>query len=161
EEADHYQNEQDQLTQSLAQKRQENQQIDQQEQQMSLDLSDLEKKVGGLAESKQEADARVKIFVEKREKLAVETEERAEKVRLARGKFEEVQREVHGFEVQEAQVNVELRNIEEKLQVEYKVDLDNPPMALEKDFDENETEKECIELRAKIERLGLVNIVAV
>jgi chromosome segregation protein len=124
-------------------------------------LTDLEKKVGGLAETKGSADARVKVFVEKREKIAVETEERAEKVRVSRTKFEEIQREVHGFEVTEAQMNVEVRNIEEKLQVEYKVDLDNPPVALGKDFDGDSAEKESIELRAKIERLGLVNMVAV
>ncbi len=161
EEAERYQKEQDQLSQSVAQKKEENQQLDLQEQQLFLDLNDLEKKVGGLSESKQEADARVKIFVEKREKIAIETEERAEKVRQARSKFEEVQKEVHGFEVQEAQINVEVRNIEEKLQVEYKVDLENPPVALEKGFDGEDAEKESIELRAKIERLGLVNMVAV
>lgn len=161
EEADHYQKEQDQLVQSVAQKKEENHQIDQQENQLSLDLTDLEKKVGGLAESKGSADARVKVFVEKREKIAVEAEERAEKVRVSRTKFEEIQREVHGFEVTEAQMNVEVRNIEEKLQVEYKVDLDNPPVALGKDFDGDSAEKESIELRAKIERLGLVNMVAV
>jgi chromosome segregation protein len=161
EEAERYQKEQDQLAQSVTQKREENQQLDLQEQQLFLDLNDLEKKVGGLSESKQESDARVKIFVEKREKIAVETEERAEKVRQARSKFEEIQKDVHGFEVQEAQMNVEIRNIEEKLQVEYKVDLDNPPVALEKGFDGDDAEKESIELRAKIERLGLVNMVAV
>ncbi len=161
EEAERYQVEQDQLAQSAAQKREENHQIDLQEQQLSLDLDDLEKKVGGLSESKQEADTRVKIIVEKREKIAMETEERAEKVRQARGKFEEIQKDLHGYELQEAQVNVETRNIEEKLQVEYKVDLDNPPVSLEKDFDDEAAEKESIELRAKIERLGLVNMVAV
>ena len=77
------------------------------------------------------------------------------------GKFEEVQRDLHSFEVQEAQIHVESRNIEEKLQVEYKVDLENPPVALEASFDAEEAEKETIELRAKIERLGLVNMVAV
>ena len=161
EEAERYQTEQDQLTQSVAQKKEENQQIDLQEQQLSLDLDDLEKRVGGLSESKQAADARVKIIVEKREKAAMETEERTEKVRQARAKGEEIQRDLHGFEVQEAQMNVEARNIEEKLQVEYKVDLDNPPVTIEKDFDEETAEKESIELRAKIERLGLVNMVAV
>ncbi|HJT25722.1 MAG TPA: chromosome segregation protein SMC [bacterium] len=161
EEAERYQIEQDQLNQSVAQKTEENKQIDLQEQQLSLDLDDLEKKVGGLSDSKQEADARVKIIVEKRERAAMETEDRAEKVRQARAKGEEIQRDLHGFEVQEAQMNVEARNIEEKLQVEYKVDLDNPPVALEKDFDEDTAEKESIELRAKIERLGLVNMVAV
>jgi chromosome segregation protein len=161
EEAEHYQKEQDQLVQSVAQKKEEIEQIDKQEGQLSLDLTDLEKKAGGLVETKEAADARVKIFVEKREKIAVEAEERSEKVRVARTKFEEIQREVHGFEVTEAQLNVESRNIEEKLQVEYKVDLENPPVALEKGFDGDSAEKESIELRAKIERLGLVNMVAV
>ncbi len=161
EEAERYQLEQDQLTQSAAQKGEENKQIDLQEQQLSLDLDDLEKKAGGLSEAKQQADARVRIIVEKREKAAMETEERTEKVRQARAKSEDIQKDLHHFEVQEAQVNVEMRNIEEKLQVEYKVDMDNPPVALEEDFNGEAAEKQSIELRAKIERLGLVNMVAV
>ncbi len=161
EEAERYQLEQDQLAQSAVQKGEENKQIDFQEQQLSLDLDDLEKKVGGLSEAKREADVRVKIIVEKRERAAMETEERAEKVRLARAKADEIQKELHHFEVQDAQVNVEMRNIEEKLQAEYKVDPDNPPVSVEKDFDDEAAETESIELRAKIERLGLVNMVAV
>ncbi len=161
EEAERYQTEQDQLTQSVAQKREENQQLDLQENQLSLDLTDLEKRVGGLSETKGEADEKVKLIVEKREKIAAETEDRSEKVRQARSKFDEIQRDHHSYEVQEAQFNVEIRNIEEKLQVEYRVDLDNAPVAAEKDFDGEAAEKECIELRAKIERLGLVNMVAV
>jgi chromosome segregation protein len=161
EEAERYQTEQDQLTQSVAQKKEENQQLELQGQQLTFDLDDLEKRAGGLVQSKQEADGKVKAILDKREKIAAETEERTDKVRRARLKFEEVQRDLHSFEVQEAQVNVEVRNIEEKLQVEYRVDLDNPPVALEKDFDGEAAEKECVELRAKIERLGLVNMVAV
>lgn len=161
EEAERYQIEQDQLTQSVGQKKEENRQIDEQENQLSLDLDDLEKKAGGLSSSKDEADAQVKVIVEKREKIAAEAEERAEKVRQARSKSDEIQKDLHSFEVQEAQVNVEMRNIEEKLQVEYKVDLDNPPVTVEKDFNPEAAETECIELRAKIERLGLVNMVAV
>ena len=161
EEAERYQTEQDQLAQSVAQKREENKRIDLEEQQLSLDLDDLEKKVGGLSHSKQEADVRVKVILEKREKTALETEERAEKVRRSRGKIEEIQKDLHGLEVHEAQIHVETRNIEEKLQVEYKVDTANPPVDVEKDFDAEAAEKESIELRAKIERLGLVNMVAV
>ncbi len=161
EEAERYQTEQDQLTQSVAQKREENQQLESQENQLTLDLDDLGKRVGGLSQAKQEADGKVKGIVEKREGIAAETEERSEKVRLARSKFEEIQRDLHSFEVQEAQMNVEIRNIEEKLQVEYRVDLENAPVELEKGFDGDEAEKQSIELRAKIERLGLVNMVAV
>ncbi len=161
EEAQRYQTEQDQLTQAVTQKRDENQQIHQQEDQLSLDLTDLEKKVGGLSETKQISDEKVKGIVEKRDAIAAETEERAEKVRKSRSKFEEVQKDLHSFEVQEAQINVEVRNIEEKLQVEYKVDMDNSPVDLDKNFDGEAAEKESIELRAKIERLGLVNMVAV
>ena len=161
EEAERYQNEHDHLTQSVAQKKEENQQLELQGQQMTLDLDDMEKKVGGLSQTKQDADDRVREVVTKREKIAAQTEERTNKVHQARSKFEEVQRGLHSFEVQEAQFNVEVRNIEEKLQVEYKVDLDNPPVTPEKDFDGDAAEKECIELRAKIERLGLVNMVAV
>jgi chromosome segregation protein len=161
EEAERYQTEQNQLTQSVEQKRQENSQIDEQEQQLSLDLTTLEQKAGGLSETKQSADDKVKVISEKREKIAAETHAWTEKVHRSRAKSEDVQKELHGFEVQEAQINVESRNIEEKLQVEYKVDLDNAPVALEKDFDSETAEKESIELRAKIERLGLVNMVAV
>jgi chromosome segregation protein len=161
EEAERYQKEQDQLTQSVSQKSEENKQLNEQEQQLSLDLTDLEKRVGGLSHTKQEADGKVQEILKKREAIAAETEERTEKVRHARTKFEDVQRNLHSFEVQEAQLNVEHRNIEEKLEVEYKVDLENPPVALDKDFDGDSAEKETIELRAKIERLGLVNMVAV
>ncbi|HUO57342.1 MAG TPA: chromosome segregation protein SMC [bacterium] len=161
EEAERYQKEQDQLTKSVAQKREENLQLDSQENQLSLDLDDMEKRMGGLSQAKDEADVKVRGIVERREKAAAETEERTEKVRGARGKFEEIQRELHGFEVHEAQMNVEMRNIEEKLQVEYRVDLENPPVTPDKNFDGDAAEKECIELRAKIERLGLVNMVAV
>ena len=160
EEADRYQMENDQLVQSVSQKREENERLGQQEQQLSLDLTDLGKRVGGLEQSKQEADVKVQGILQKREAAAAQTEERAEKVRQARGKFEDIQKDLHSFELQEAQVNVELRNIEEKLQIEYKVDLDNPPVSVEKDFDGEAAEKESIELRAKIERLGLVNMVA-
>ncbi len=161
EEAERYQNELDQLTQVIEQKRKENQEIDQQENQLSLDLTDLEEKAGGLFKTKQDAEDKVKVVAEKREKIAVETHAWTEKVHQARSKSEEVQKDLHNFEVQEAQINVEFRNIEEKLQVEYKVDMDNSPVALEKDFNGEEAEKESIELRAKIERLGLVNMVAV
>ena len=161
EEAERYQTEQVQLTQSVEQKRLENSQIDEQEQQLSLELTTLEEKAGGLSETKQSADAKVKVISEKREKIAAETHFWTEKVHHSRDKAEDVQKELHGFEVQEAQINVESRNIEEKLEVEYKVDLDNSPVTLEKDFDSETAEKESIELRAKIERLGLVNMVAV
>jgi chromosome segregation protein len=126
-----------------------------------LDLTTLEEKAGGLSETKQSADAKVKVISEKREKIAAETHVWTEKVHHSRAKAEDVQKELHGFEVQEAQINVESRNIEEKLEVEYKVDLDNSPVTLEKDFDSETAEKESVELRAKIERLGLVNMVAV
>ncbi len=161
EEAERYQAEQDHLTQSVAQKKHENQELESQGEQLTLDLSDLEKRVGGLSEAKKEADGKVKAIVDKREKIAAQTEERTEKVRHARSKFEDIQRDLHALELQEAQMNVEVRNIEEKLQVEYRVDLENAPVAIEKDFDGDSAEKECIELRAKIERLGLVNMVAV
>jgi chromosome segregation protein len=161
EEADRYRMEQDQLAQSAAQKREENQNLESQTQQLSLDLDDMEKKVGGLSQIKLDADEKVKQILQKREAIAAETEERSEKVHRARTRFEEVQRELHSLEVQEAQFDVEVRNIEEKLQVEYKVDLDNPPVTPGEDFDGPAAEKESIELRAKIERLGLVNMVAV
>jgi chromosome segregation protein len=135
--------------------------LDLQEQQLSLDLDDLLKKVGGLGRAKQEADEKVREIQSKRELIAAEAEERADKVRKARVRSEEVQRELHGLEVTQAQYEVETRTIEEKLQVEYKVDLEAPPVALEADFDADSAERECIELRAKIERLGLVNMVAV
>ena len=61
EEAERYQTEQVQLTQSVEQKRLENSQIDEQEQQLSLDLTTLEEKAGGLSETKQSADAKVKV----------------------------------------------------------------------------------------------------
>jgi len=160
EEADRYQSEQDQLTQSVAQKKEENERLEKEEQQLSLDLTDLEVKAGTLSQDRLEADKKVQAVVEKREGIASETEAKVEKVHQARGKFEEVQKEYHAFEVQEAQINVENRNIEEKLQVEYKVDLDNPPVALTEDFDGEAAEKESIELKAKIDRLGLVNMVA-
>jgi chromosome segregation protein len=161
EEADRYSMEQEQLVQSAAQKREENQNLESQSQQLLLDLDDMEKKVGGLSQIKLEADDKVKQILQKREAIAAETEERSEKVRQARTRFEEVQKELHSLEVQEAQLDVEVRNIEEKLQVEYKVDLDNPPVTPGEDFDGAAAEKESIELRAKIERLGLVNMVAV
>ena len=101
------------------------------------------------------------MIVIQREAVAQEAEERAEKVRWARSKGEEIQKDYHSLEVQEAQFNVEIRNIEEKLQVEYKVDLNNPPVDLGKDFDGETAENQSVELRAKIERLGLVNMVAV
>jgi chromosome segregation protein len=81
-------------------------------------------------------------------------------VRQARDKQESVQHELHNLEVQEAQMSVEMRNIEEKLQIEYKVDPENPPVALEEGFHEVAAEEKVLELRAKIERLGLVNMVA-
>ncbi len=160
EEADRYQLEQDQLTQSIALKKDENQQLENQDRQLSLDLSDLEQKAGGLTNSKKEADEKVQAVLTQREGVAAETEERIEKVKKSRLKLEEVQRELHGFAVQEAQIGVEIRNYEEKLQVEYKVDLDNPPVTPQEGFDSAAAETESIELRAKIERLGLVNMVA-
>ncbi|HVM32948.1 MAG TPA: chromosome segregation protein SMC [bacterium] len=161
EEADRYQTEQTQLSEMIVQKAEENTKLDEQNQQLSLALDDLGKKTSGLTQAKQEADAKVDAIVEKRAGVAAEAEGIAEKVRASRGKFEEVQRDLHSFEVQEAQIHVEARNIEEKLQVEYKVDLENPPVALDESFDADEAEKETIELRARIERLGLVNMVAV
>ncbi len=159
-EATRYQTEQDQLVQSVEQKRGENSKIGEQEQQLSLDLTGLEQKAGGLSETKQKADDNVKVIAEKREIIAAETHAWTEKVHQARAKAEEIQRELHGFEIQETQIVVESRNIQEKLEVEYKVDLDNPPVTLEKDFDIESAENESIELKAKIERLGMVNMVA-
>jgi chromosome segregation protein len=161
EEADRYQKEQTQLSEMMVQKSDENVKLDEQNNQLSLALDDLEKKTSGLTDAKRDADAKVDAIVDKRGGVAAEVEAVAEKVRGSRGKFEEVQRDLHSFEVQEAQIHVESRNIEEKLQVEYKVDLENPPVALEASFDAEEAERETIELRAKIERLGLVNMVAV
>ncbi len=160
EEADRYQTEQDQLTHSVALKKDENQQLESQDRQLSLDLTDLEQKAGGLTHSKKEADDKVHAVMAKRETVAAETEERIERVKKSRIKLEEIQKEMHGLAVQEAQINVEIRNYEEKLQVEYKVDIENPPVTPQEDFDAALAETECIELRAKIERLGLVNMVA-
>jgi chromosome segregation protein len=161
EEADRYQKEQAQLSEMIVQKNEENAQLAQQSDQLSLALDDLTKKTSGLSEAKREADAKVDQIVDKRGGVAAEVETMAEKVHSSRAKFEEIQRDLHSFEVQEAQIHVESRNIEEKLQVEYKVDLENPPVALEDSFNSDTAEKESIELRAKIERLGLVNMVAV
>ncbi len=161
EEADRYQKEQAQLSEMIVQKNEENAQLAQQSDQLSLALDDLTKKTSGLSEAKREADAKVDQIVDKRGGVAAEVETMAEKVHSSRAKFEEIQRDLHSFEVQEAQIHVESRNIEEKLQVEYKVDLENPPVALDDSFNADTAEKESIELRAKIERLGLVNMVAV
>ncbi len=160
EEAERYQAELDQLARLVTQKKEENQQLGLQEQQLSLDLEDLDRRIGGLSQSKKDADEQAGQVSEKRAALSAETEALAEKVRQARLKFEEVQKELHALDLQEAQISVEIRNIEEKLQLEYKVDPENPPVALEKDFDGETAERESIELRAKIDRLGLVNMVA-
>jgi chromosome segregation protein len=161
EEAERYQKEQNQLSVMIVQKTEENQKLEDQNQQLSLALDDLEKKTSGLSQVKQEADQKVQVIVNKREAMAVEVEAVSDKVRSSRAKFEDIQKDLHGFEVQEAQIHVETRNIEEKLQVEYKVDLENPPVSLDESFNSEKAEKESIELRAKIERLGLVNMVAV
>ena len=161
EEAERYQKEQEQLTQSVEQKKQENQQLDLEEQQLSLDLADLEKKTEGLSKGRLEADEKVRAMADKRDKFAGAMEGVSEKVRDARTRMEEIQRELHALELQEAQSDVEIRNIDEKLEVEYKVDLSNPPVAVGEDFDPQDAERECVDLRAKIERLGLVNMVAV
>ncbi len=160
EEAERYQKESDQLALSIGQKTQENVDIDSQETQLSLALTDLEGRVSGLAGRKAEADSKVQEALRKREEIACGVETLAGSVRNSRDRFEEVQQELHGHEVQEAQVAVELRNIEEKLQVELHVDLDNPPTTLGDEFSEKETEQKLIELHARIERLGLVNMVA-
>ncbi len=160
EEAERYQAELNQLARLVSQKKDENQQLGLQEQQLSLDLEDLDRKIGGLSQTKRDADKQAGKVAEKRAAVSAEAGERAEKVRQARVRFEEVQKELHALDLQEAQISVEIRNIEEKLQYEYKVDPENPPVALEKEFDGEEAEKESIELRAKIDRLGLVNMVA-
>lgn len=160
EEADRYQVEQDQLAHSVNLKNEENQQLESQDRQLSLDLTSLEEKAGGLTNFKKEADEKVHAVQTQRESIAAETEERIEKVKKSRVKLEEIQREINGFAIQEAQVNVEIRNYEEKLQVEYKVDMDNSPVIPEEGFDAAAAETQCIELRAKIDRLGLVNMVA-
>lgn len=160
EEADRYQVEQDQLTHSVTLKNEENQQLESQDRQLSLDLNSLEEKAGGLTNFKKEADEKVQAVLIQRETIAAETEERIERVKKSRVKLEEIQRELNSFAIQEAQFNVEIRNYEEKLQVEYKVDLDNPPVHPEEGFDAGAAETQCIELRAKIDRLGLVNMVA-
>jgi chromosome segregation protein len=97
---------------------------------------------------------------DKRDESAREVEGHSERLRQAREKQEVVQRELHQLEVQEAQMAVEMRNIEEKLQVEHKVDLANPPVEVGEGFSDAEAEEKIVELRAKIERLGLVNMVA-
>lgn len=160
EEADRYQSESDQLSVMVGQKRQENESIESQDGQLSLALADLEQRIAGLSGRKAESDAVVKTAQEKRDEAAREVEGHADHLRTAREKQETVQRELHQLEVQEAQMAVEMRNIEEKLQIEHKVDLTNPPVEVGKDFSEAEAEEKIVELRAKIERLGLVNMVA-
>ncbi len=160
EEWDRYRAESDQLAFSIGQKRQENQSLEQQNEQLSLALSELETRISGLSGRKDDSDAKVKAAQEKRDHAAAELEGHSDAVRQARDKQEAVQRELHQLEVQEAQMSVETRNIEEKLQVEYKVDLENSPVALEEGFSERDAEEKVVELRAKIERLGLVNMVA-
>jgi len=160
EEGDRYQAESDQLSLAVGQKRQENQSIESQDGQLSLALADLEQRIAGLSGRKSESDAEVRAAQEKRDAAAREVEGHAESLRSAREKQETVQRELHQLEVQEAQMSVEMRNIEEKLQVEHKVDLSNPPVEVGEGFSERDAEEKIVELRAKIERLGLVNMVA-
>jgi chromosome segregation protein len=160
EEADRYQTEQDQLAHSATLKKDENLQLEDQDRQLSLDLNDLEQKAGGLTNSKKEADEKAQAVQSQREAVAAETEERIEKVKKSRFKLDEVQKDLNSLAVQEAQIQVEIRNYEEKLQVEYKVDPANPPVTTEEGFDAEAAESESIDLRAKIERLGLVNMVA-
>ena len=161
EEADRYQKESDQLALSIGQMTQENVDIDSQEQQLSLALTDLEGRVSDLSGRKEEADRKVKEALAKREEAGQGMDDLSERVRLSRTRSEDVQQELHGLEVQEAQKTVEVRNIEEKLQIEFKVDLESPPALPAGEFSERETEQKIIELRARIERLGLVNMVAV
>jgi chromosome segregation protein len=160
EEADRYQSERDQLSVLVGQKRQENQSLESQDGQLSLALSDLEQKIAALSGRKNESDSGVKAAQEKRDVAAREVEGHADHLRQAREKQETVQNELHQLEVQEAQMAVEMRNIEEKLQVEHKVDLANPPVEVGEGFSDRDAEEKIIELRAKIERLGLVNMVA-
>lgn len=160
EERERYRKELENLQETITRRKNENQNMIEEDGQFELELERL-------VEQENQSEKRKSLLQEElirrenvRREAQAAVEQSAREVKEIQEQQGAAQEELHRWEMAEAQIQVELRNIEEKLQVEYRVDLHEPP-SWEGPFEVEKAKEECEELRRKIEKLGLVNMVAV
>jgi chromosome segregation protein len=159
-EAEQYQQELDQMLILSDQKTEENVHINQRMEHLVMTLSESEHRIQQLTENYSSLDAQLQKIRVERDQFVLSVQDAMQQLNGFRSEAGENQKILHELELQEIAMNVGMRNIEEKLSLEYKVDLSNLPVGLDEKFSIKDAEKECAELQLKIEKLGLINMVA-
>ena len=73
----------------------------------------------------------------------------------------EIQKTLHDLEMKEQEVQYEIRSIEERIRLTYKVELASEPRGQEEPVDLEAVRPEIERLREKLDRMGPVNLVAI
>lgn len=125
-------------------------------------IAGIEKELKELAEKKRESEENSSRIDEDKKKITAEIDEMESALRERRKTLEEKQSEVHTFDVKSAEYKMEINSLSEKMFSRYQVALET--LAKERNVEEVDTQiisEETVRLRAKLEAMGPVNLVAI
>jgi chromosome segregation protein len=122
----------------------------------------IEKELEELAGKKRESEVNSSKIGEEKKKITAEIEEMESALGERRKVLEERKAEMHTFDVKSAEYRMEINSLNEKMFSRYQLVLET--LAEERDVEEVDTQiisEEAVRLRAKLEAMGPVNLVAI
>lgn len=121
-----------------------------------------EKSLKGLFEERDSLEGELRKDEEERQKILSTVNGMEKELRERRSRLEEIQGKIHSLDLHNAQMEMKMSSIKERLSSEYQVSLDALFKEREvEEIDEEATSREIAELKAKLEAMGPVNLVAI
>ncbi|PIQ88407.1 MAG: hypothetical protein COV72_08880 [Candidatus Omnitrophica bacterium CG11_big_fil_rev_8_21_14_0_20_42_13] len=94
------------------------------------------------------------------EEAAEEEMQKDQALSLVRNELDRIKNGIHQLSMQDKDIEFKKSTIKERLSQSYRINLDELPL-VDEDFDRQKVSEEIGELRAKIEKMGTVNLVAI
>lgn len=120
-----------------------------------------ERNLKELFEERDSLEEDIRKLNEDRESILSRVSELEKKVRDDRSKRDEIQERINGLEVRQARLRMEMDNIRKRISSEYQVSLDELEERKVGELDEEVTAQEIANLKARLEVMGPVNLVAI
>ncbi|MCK4262322.1 chromosome segregation protein SMC, partial [bacterium] len=120
-----------------------------------------ERNLKELFEERDSFEEDIRKLNEDRESILSRVSELEKKVRDDRSKRDEIQERINGLEVRQARLRMEMDNIRKRISSEYQVSLDELEERKVGELDEEVTAQEIANLKARLEVMGPVNLVAI
>ncbi len=124
--------------------------------------AEKEKSLKGLFEERDSLEERLRRDEDDRQKLLSAVNGLEKELKEKRNRLEEIQDKVHRLDLHNAQLGMKMNGIKERLASEYQVSIDELFQEREvEEIDEESASREITELKAKLETMGPVNLVAI